>query len=87
MHSIVMRKFGLLQFNLLVSFPAVAFVGGTLFLLQQFAGVNGVLYFSSLTFREVGISSAALASLYTGLTNFAGFYRHVICDEFVLCEA
>ncbi|XP_021723436.1 probable plastidic glucose transporter 1 [Chenopodium quinoa] len=50
----------------------VALVGGSLFLLQQFAGINGVLYFSSLTFQEVGITSAALASLYVGLTNFAG---------------
>ncbi|KMT03292.1 hypothetical protein BVRB_8g198330 [Beta vulgaris subsp. vulgaris] len=50
----------------------VALVGGSLFLLQQFAGINGVLYFSSLTFQDVGITSAALASLYVGLTNFAG---------------
>uniref|UniRef100_A0A803MPN8 Major facilitator superfamily (MFS) profile domain-containing protein n=1 Tax=Chenopodium quinoa TaxID=63459 RepID=A0A803MPN8_CHEQI len=50
----------------------VALVGGFLFLLQQFAGINGVLYFSSLTFQDVGITSAALASLYVGLTNFAG---------------
>ncbi|GMG98705.1 hypothetical protein Nepgr_000545 [Nepenthes gracilis] len=50
----------------------VAFIGGALFLLQQFAGINGVLYFSSLTFQDVGIASAALASLYVGLTNFAG---------------
>lgn len=49
-----------------------ALVGGALFLLQQFAGINGVLYFSSLTFQDVGISSAALASLYVGLANFAG---------------
>ncbi|GAB4860706.1 hypothetical protein Ancab_035869 [Ancistrocladus abbreviatus] len=49
----------------------VAFIGGALFLLQQFAGINGVLYFSSLTFQDVGITSAALASLYVGLTNFA----------------
>ncbi|XP_047306963.1 probable plastidic glucose transporter 1 [Impatiens glandulifera] len=50
----------------------VAFVGGTLFFLQQFAGINGVLYFSSLTFRDVGISSSAFASLCVGITNFAG---------------
>ncbi|KAK7401257.1 hypothetical protein VNO78_12597 [Psophocarpus tetragonolobus] len=50
----------------------VAFVGGTLFLLQQFAGINGVLYFSSLTFQEVGVENSALASLFVGLTNFAG---------------
>lgn len=51
---------------------AVAMIGGSLFMLQQFAGINGVLYFSSLTFQDVGITSAALASLYVGFTNFAG---------------
>ncbi|KAF6159131.1 hypothetical protein GIB67_032748 [Kingdonia uniflora] len=50
----------------------VAFIGGTLFVLQQFAGINGVLYFSSLTFQEVGITTSALASLFVGLANFAG---------------
>ncbi|KAI8009801.1 putative plastidic glucose transporter 1 [Camellia lanceoleosa] len=50
----------------------VAFIGGALFILQQFAGINGVLYFSSLTFQDVGITSGALASLFVGLTNFAG---------------
>lgn len=52
---------------------AVAFIGATLFVLQQFAGINGVLYFSSLTFQDVGVQSSALASLFVGLTNFAGF--------------
>ncbi|XP_031479121.1 probable plastidic glucose transporter 1 isoform X2 [Nymphaea colorata] len=50
----------------------VAFIGGMLFVLQQFAGINGVLYFSSLTFHDVGITNNALASLLVGLTNFAG---------------
>ncbi|KAL5729832.1 hypothetical protein ACHQM5_002728 [Ranunculus cassubicifolius] len=50
----------------------VAFIGGTLFVLQQFAGINGVLYFSSLTFHDVGISSSAIASISIGLTNIAG---------------
>lgn len=50
----------------------VAFLGGTLFVLQQFAGINGVLYFSSLTFQNVGVTSGALASLVVGLTNLAG---------------
>ncbi|OEL31879.1 putative plastidic glucose transporter 1 [Dichanthelium oligosanthes] len=50
----------------------VALVRGSLFFLQQFAGINGVLYFSSLTFRDVGIASGALASLYVGITNFGG---------------
>ncbi|XP_020590728.1 probable plastidic glucose transporter 1 isoform X2 [Phalaenopsis equestris] len=50
----------------------VAFIGGSLFILQQLAGINGVLYFSSLTFSDVGITSGSLASLYVGITNFAG---------------
>lgn len=50
----------------------VAFIGGALFVLQQFAGINGVLYFSSLTFKDVGITNSALASLCIGITNFAG---------------
>ncbi|XP_019059710.1 PREDICTED: probable plastidic glucose transporter 1 isoform X2 [Tarenaya hassleriana] len=54
--------------------------GGALFLLQQFAGINGVLYFSSLTFRDVGITSSALASLYVGLTNFAG----ALCASYLI---
>ncbi|KAI4319869.1 hypothetical protein MLD38_033417 [Melastoma candidum] len=50
----------------------VALVGGALFVLQQFAGINGVLYFSSLTFKDVGITNGAFASLLIGITNFAG---------------
>lgn len=50
----------------------VAFIGGSLFILQQLSGINGVLYFSSLTFSNVGITSGSLASLYVGITNFAG---------------
>lgn len=51
---------------------AVAFIGGALFVLQQFAGINGVLYFSSLTFQDVGVTNGPLASLVVGLTNLAG---------------
>ncbi|XP_062150675.1 probable plastidic glucose transporter 1 isoform X2 [Alnus glutinosa] len=50
----------------------VAFIGGALFVLQQFAGINGVLYFSSLTFQDVGVTNGSLASSIIGLTNLAG---------------
>ncbi|KAF4386441.1 hypothetical protein G4B88_006697 [Cannabis sativa] len=50
----------------------VAVIGASLFVLQQFSGINGVLYFSSLTFQDVGISSSASASLLVGITNFIG---------------
>lgn len=64
---------------------AVAFIGGALFVLQQFAGINGVLYFSSLTFEDVGITSSALASLLIGVTNFAGLrYSQCICRMMVV---
>lgn len=56
----------------------MALIGGSLFVLQQFAGINAVLYFSSLTFKDAGISNGALASLFVGLTNFAGFKCGVI---------
>ncbi|KAL9305055.1 putative plastidic glucose transporter 1 [Arabidopsis thaliana] len=58
----------------------VAFIGGSLFVLQQFAGINGVLYFSSLTFQNVGITSGAQASLYVGVTNFAG----ALCASYLI---
>ncbi|KAI3526588.1 hypothetical protein L1887_05845 [Cichorium endivia] len=49
----------------------VAFIGDALFVLQHFLGINAVLYFSSLTFKDAGISNGALASLYVRLTNFS----------------
>ncbi|XP_044466343.1 probable plastidic glucose transporter 1 isoform X2 [Mangifera indica] len=58
----------------------VTFIGGALFVLQQFAGINGVLYFSSLTFQDVGITDGALASLYVGITNFAG----ALCASYLM---
>ncbi|KAK3184422.1 hypothetical protein Dsin_031708 [Dipteronia sinensis] len=58
----------------------VALIGGALFVLQQFAGINGVLYFSSLTFQDVGIANGALASSFVGLTNFAG----ALCSSYLI---
>lgn len=69
----ILEAIKILIFGLRFSFMvAAAFIGGTLFVLQQFAGINGVLYFSSLTFQDVGITSSALASSLLGITNFAG---------------
>ncbi|GJN34078.1 hypothetical protein PR202_gb22716 [Eleusine coracana subsp. coracana] len=59
----------------------VALIGGALFFLQQFAGINGVLYFSSLTFRDVGITSGALASLYVGITNLGAIIASYLMDK------
>lgn len=50
----------------------VAAIGSALFALQQFAGINGVLYFSSLTFRDAGITNSVAASAAVGLANLIG---------------
>ncbi|KAK1630630.1 hypothetical protein QYE76_004945 [Lolium multiflorum] len=74
MKSVVVNDDSQASWSELLSEPhnRVALIGGSLFFLQQFAGINGVLYFSSLTFRDVGITSGILASLYVGITNFGG---------------
>ncbi|KAM0896701.1 hypothetical protein ACQ4PT_023023 [Festuca glaucescens] len=74
MKSVVVNDDSQASWSELLSEPhnRVALIGGSLFFLQQFAGINGVLYFSSLTFRDVGIASGILASLYVGITNFGG---------------
>lgn len=64
----------------------MAFIGGALFFLQQFAGINGVLYFSSLTFQDVGITNVAFASLVIGITNFAGIAKISFSDELVCIQ-
>jgi sugar porter (SP) family MFS transporter len=43
-----------------------------LFVIQQFAGINAVVYFSSAVFREAGIASDTLASAAVGAINVAG---------------
>lgn len=44
----------------------------TIFLLQQFSGINAIVYFSSAVFRDAGIQSDALASAAVGLINVLG---------------
>ena len=57
---------------------AVAAIGSALFALQQFAGINGVLYFSSLTFRDAGITNGIAASAAVGVANLIGMNRLAI---------
>lgn len=47
-------------------------IGSTLFALQQFAGVNGVLYFSSVTFHDAGISNSMAASAAVAVASLVG---------------
>lgn len=43
-----------------------------LFVIQQFSGINAIVYFSSSVFREAGLQSEALASAAVGVINVLG---------------
>lgn len=47
-------------------------IGIVLFLLQQFSGINAIVYFSSSVFQQAGVKSGALASAAVGALNVAG---------------
>lgn len=50
----------------------VVSVGASLFLFQQLAGINVVVYYSTSVFRSAGIASDAAASAFVGLSNVLG---------------
>ncbi|KAK7394166.1 hypothetical protein VNO78_14686 [Psophocarpus tetragonolobus] len=50
----------------------VVSVGVTLFLLQQLAGINAVVYYSTSVFRSAGIASDVAASALVGASNVFG---------------
>lgn len=50
----------------------VVTVGMALFLFQQFAGINAVVYFSTQVFRSAGITNDVAASALVGAANVAG---------------
>jgi MFS family permease len=47
-------------------------IGVVMFLLQQFSGINAIVFFSSSVFASAGITSGALASAAVGLINVIG---------------
>ncbi|PNX95953.1 plastidic glucose transporter 4-like protein [Trifolium pratense] len=51
---------------------AVVTVGATLFLFQQLAGINAVVYYSTSVFRSAGIASDVAASGLVGASNVFG---------------
>ncbi|KAL2329513.1 hypothetical protein Fmac_017094 [Flemingia macrophylla] len=50
----------------------VVSIGATLFLLQQLAGINAVVYYSTSVFRSAGIASDVAASALVGASNVFG---------------
>jgi hypothetical protein len=49
-----------------------ALTGVAIFVLQQFSGINAIVYFSSSVFSAAGVASGALASAAVGAVNVAG---------------
>jgi len=47
-------------------------VGAALFLFQQLAGINAVVYYSTSVFRSAGIASDVAASALVGAANVLG---------------
>ncbi|THG19734.1 hypothetical protein TEA_028286 [Camellia sinensis var. sinensis] len=56
----------------------VVSVGAALFLFQQLAGINAVVYYSTSVFRSVGIASDVAASALVGASNVFGEYNNSI---------
>lgn len=47
-------------------------IGVAMFILQQFSGINAIVYFSSAVFAKAGVASGALASAAVGVVNVLG---------------
>ena len=53
---------------------AAVSVGAAIYLFQQFAGINTVIYYSTPVFRSAGIASDVAASALVGAANVFGQY-------------
>jgi hypothetical protein len=64
---------------------AVVTVGMAMFLFQQFAGINAVVYFSTQVFRSAGITSDVAASALVGAANVIGGKRSLLMLSLSIC--
>lgn len=60
---------------------AVVLVGAGLFMIQQFSGINAVVFFSTAVFRGAGIKSDVAASALVGLANVIGVGRRLMLQK------
>lgn len=60
------------QNGLIVVVIAVVSIGAAMFFLQQLAGINAVVYYSTAVFRSAGITSDVAASALVGAANVFG---------------
>ena len=70
--------FYLRSFFQLLVFVVVS-VGAALFLFQQLAGINAVVYYSTSVFRSAGIQSDVAASALVGASNVFGLFS-LLCS-------
>jgi hypothetical protein len=64
---------------------AVVSVGAALFLFQQLAGINAVVYYSTSVFRSAGIASDVAASALVGAANVFGKFTFLcMCNIYFL---
>ncbi len=47
-------------------------IGMMMFVLQQFSGINAIIYFSTSVFKQAGVASTAVASAVVGACNVLG---------------
>lgn len=47
-------------------------IGMMMFVLQQFSGINAIIYFSTSVFKQAGVASTAIASAVVGAVNVLG---------------
>ena len=64
---------------------AVVTVGMAMFLFQQFAGINAVVYFSTQVFRSAGITSDVAASALVGAANVIGRKSRFLILSLLIC--
>ena len=70
-----------------LSCDAVVSVGAALFLFQQLAGINAVVYYSTSVFRSAGITSDVAASALVGASNVLGMLQEMLpeVELFIVC--
>lgn len=80
-YLLILVTYRLRNMLLWLCLAAVVSVGAALFLFQQLAGINAVVYYSTSVFRSVGIASDVAASALVGASNVFGMFSSDFCGQ------